>query len=259
MGSQVQVGAQGETGYGGDGGNGWGAGIFADQGSVVIVNCTIIANTCAGGAGGTPSFADEPFLGGQAGFGMGGGLYNNSASVTLVNTVIAAHGAANSSPDLIGAFTSSGFNLIGNNQGATNLSINDFQNVPANLGPLQDNGGPTLTCVPQQGSLAIGYGTTTGAPSTDQRGVPRPRTGSCDIGAVQVVAAAPYLLGPMSRGASGFAFEAIFDSTNAFHVWASTNMVVWAAVTSYASGGLQHFLDASATNFNRRFYRAVVP
>jgi hypothetical protein len=42
-----------------------------------------------------------------------------------------------------------GFNLIGNNQGATNLSINDFQNVPANLNALQDNGGPTLTCVPQ--------------------------------------------------------------------------------------------------------------
>jgi hypothetical protein len=61
------------------------------------------------------------------------------------------------------------------------------------------------------------------------------------------------------RGASGFAFEAIFDSTNTYRVRASTNMVLWVDVTNYSSGGLQHFLDTSATNLDRRFYHAVVP
>jgi hypothetical protein len=104
----------------------------------------------------------------------------------LVNTIIAGNAANTSSPDLYGAFISSGFNLIGNNQGATGLSINDFQNVPADLGPLQDNGGPTLTCALLQGSLAIGEGTSIGAPPTDQRGIARP-PGKCDIGAFQLV------------------------------------------------------------------------
>jgi hypothetical protein len=256
MSSEITTGGQGGTASGGDGGGGWGAGIFAIGGNVVIVNCTIAGNECAGGAGGNPNSGEDGW--GQAGLGMGGGIFNNSASVTLVNTVIAANAATDTSPDLLGSFTSSGFNLIGDNQGATGLSINDFQNVPANLGPLQDNGGPTLTCVPQQGSLAIGNGTSTGAPPTDQRGVPRP-AGSCDIGAVQVVATAPYLSAPVLLGASGFAFEAIFDATNAYLVQASTNLFTWVDVTNYSSGGLQHLLDASATNFNRRFYRTVSP
>jgi hypothetical protein len=259
MGSQVGQLEEGETGYGGNGGSGWGAGIFAKDANLVIVNCTITANTCAGGTGGTPSFADEPFLGGQPGLGIGGGIYNNSASVTLVNTIIAANGASDASPDLVGAFTSSGFNLIGNNQGATNLSINDFQNVSANLGPLQDNGGPTLTCVPQPGSLAIGYGSSTGAPPTDQRGVPRPQGGAVDIGAVQSVTTAPVYIDPSISTVVGFSVTAIFDSTNAYRVQGSTNLITWIDMTNYPNGGPGHVLDSSATILNQRFYRAVVP
>jgi len=246
------------VGTGGGGGAGLGGGIFVEAGSLSIVNCTVSLNHASGGAGGT-SDPSVPGDGGQPGEGIGGGIFNHSGVIRLLNTITAGNNATNESPDLYGAFVTTGFNLIVNNQGATGLSINDFQNVPANLGPLQDNGGPTLTCVPQQGSLAIGYGTSVGAPRTDQRGVPRPLVGSCDIGAVQVVAAAPYLVGPVSLGASGFAFEAIFDATNAYRVRASTNMLTWVDATNYSSGGLQHFLDASATNFNRRFYRAVSP
>jgi hypothetical protein len=190
---------------------------------------------------------------------MGGGIFNNSASVTLVNTVIAANGATDTSPDLVGTFTSSGFNLIGSSQGATGLSINDFQNVPSDLGPLQNNGGPTFTCVPQQGSLAIGYGTSTGAPPNDQRGVPRPQGGGIDIGAVQTVTAGPLYFGPSMSSAFGFSVSVIFDSTNAYRVQGATNLTTWINLTNYLSGGFQHFLDSSATNLNRRFYRAVAP
>ncbi len=55
------------------------------------------------------------------------------------------------------------------------------------LGALADNGGPTLTLALQSGSPAINAGTTSGCPSTDQRGLPRPQGSSCDIGAVEVV------------------------------------------------------------------------
>jgi len=177
----------------------------------------------------------------------------------VVNTIIAGNAANSSSPDLCGAFISSGFNLIGNSQGATDLSINDFQNEAANLGSLQDNGGFTLTCVPLQGSLAIGYGTSAGAPRTDQRGVPRPRNGVVDMGAVQTVTGAPVNVGPYTLNASGFSFTVILDATNSYRVRGSTNLTTWVDVTNSPNGSVRHFLDPSATNFTRRFYRAVAP
>jgi hypothetical protein len=122
---------------------------------------------------------------GRDGQGTAGGVFNYSGTISLLNTVVAGNTAPNGSPDVAGAFVSSGFNLIGNSQGATGLSINDYQNVAAGLGPLQDNGGPTFTCVLHQGSLAIGTGTSVGAPTIDQRSVPRPPN-QVDIGAFQV-------------------------------------------------------------------------
>ncbi len=65
------------------------------------------------------------------------------------------------------------------------------------LGPLAANGGPTLTLLPGPGSAAIDALAGAACPATDQRGLPRPRLGGCDAGAVEVqpppagVAAAP--------------------------------------------------------------------
>ena len=177
------------TGGGGGGGAGLGGGLFIEQGAVILVNCTLTENGTLGGAGGL-SLTNPPLpygpTAGNPGSGVAGGVFNHSGTLSLLNTITAGNSAGSSSPDLCGAFISSGFNLIGNNQGATGLSINDYQNVPADLGPLQDNGGPTLTCALLQGSLAIGAGTSIGAPPTDQRGVARP-PGRCDIGAFQLL------------------------------------------------------------------------
>lgn len=52
------------------------------------------------------------------------------------------------------------------------------------LGPLEDNGGPTPTAMPPEGSVAVGAGED--CPDTDQRGEPRPVDG-CTIGAVEVL------------------------------------------------------------------------
>ncbi len=244
------------TGGGGGGGGGLGAALFVQTGDLQLVNCTIKSNSASGGVGGSPWNLSEGTVG-ASGEGIGGGAFNYSGTFTLLNTIVERNSASDNSPDLSGSFLSSGYNLIGNNQGATGLTIFDFQNVAANLGPLQDNGGPTLTCLPLQGSLAIGNGTSAGAPRTDQRGVPRPQGAAVDIGAVQTVTAAPLYIGPSMSSAFGFSVSIIFDSTNAYRVQGATNLTGWTNLTNYVSGGSQHFLDASATNFNRRFYRAV--
>lgn len=68
--------------------------------------------------------------------------------------------------------------------------MNDLSGVPADLGPLAQNGGPTPTHLP----LDAGDG---GCAATDQRGVLRPQPSTaggpplCDIGAAEVVFVAP--------------------------------------------------------------------
>ena len=61
------------------------------------------------------------------------------------------------------------------------------------LGPLQDNGGPTMTHALGPGSVAIDHIPAVdcvdadGAPlTTDQRGVTRPQGDACDVGAVEM-------------------------------------------------------------------------
>jgi hypothetical protein len=45
--------------------------------------------------------------------------------------------------------------------------------INANLGPLQNNGGPTMTMALLAGSPAIGHGNNRLAPATDERGFKR--------------------------------------------------------------------------------------
>jgi len=218
-----------------------GGAMFEQGGNCTLVNCTVANNFTAGGGG------------------SAGGIFNFSGTVSLLNTIVAGNHAQTGSPDLNGTFVSSGSNLIGNNQGATNLSIFDFQNVSANLGTLQNNGGATPTCVPLPGSYAIGYGTSAGAPTTDQRGVPRPQNGAFDIGAVQVVTNSPFVTGAAMVSGSGFSLNTIFDATNRYRVQASTNLTAWTDLITNGSGGGIYFIDPAATNLNRRYYRTATP
>ncbi len=56
----------------------------------------------------------------------------------------------------------------------------------ARLGPLGANGGPTPTLLPGAGSAAVDALVGVPCPATDQRGLPRPRFGGCDAGAIEV-------------------------------------------------------------------------
>ena len=90
------------------------------------------------------------------------------------------------------------------------------------LTPLADNGGPTPTRLPGDGSVlhAAALAAPTGAAAADQRGVARPAGPGSDIGAVEAVTGSVHLTSdivvtegddaviPVTRvGAEGFAFE----------------------------------------------------
>lgn len=165
---------------GAQGGSAFGGGI-CNNGAVTLVNVTIASNTVTAVAETNEMFA---FPVGDA---KGGGIETLShvANLTLLNTLIAGNGGTSSGPDGYGAAMSLGNNLIGNTSDLSGLVASDLKNAPANLGPLQDNGGPTLTHDFSGSSIAIDRGNSSGAPTTDQRGVLRPQGGGIDIGAVE--------------------------------------------------------------------------
>jgi len=173
--------------FGGGGGSGFGGGLFSRNGTVTITNSTLANNTVVAGAGSA----------GAAGAQGGGGIYalsdgsGNQVSVTMTNTIVAdtANGVSDFQTNNNGGIapaTSGPNNLVETNPASPNgfTGTNPVTGDP-NLGPLADNGGPTLTHKPQTGSPALNAGTNSGCPSTDQRGVPRPAGGTCDIGAYE--------------------------------------------------------------------------
>jgi Ca2+-binding RTX toxin-like protein len=104
----------------------------------------------------------------------GGGIYGGGdTNPVLINTVVADN-TAPSAPDLYssaGKSFSASFSLIENPAGATLTGTPNITGQDPKLGPLADNGGPTLTQALNLGSPAIDQGKASG---TDQRGAPRP-------------------------------------------------------------------------------------
>jgi hypothetical protein len=146
-------------------------------GSMSLTNCTVSGNSTTGNGGGLYNLVYQHALtltnctvtGNSALY--GGGLYSfsNPTPMVLTNTIVAGNVASRNSNDVQGNASGSN-NLIGGN--------------PL-LAPLGNYGGSTQTCPLLPGSPAIGGGTATGAPATDQRGVARPAGTHPDIGAFQ--------------------------------------------------------------------------
>ncbi len=134
-----------------------GGGIIAG-GPVTVTNSTVYSNTA-------------------------GGLVNGGTAAFKVKNTIVAN---NTSNNCFGAITSLGHNLEDTNT-CMFTATGDQPNTNPRLGPLANNGGPTLTHAPLPSSPAINAGDNVGCPATDQRGIPRPQYGVCDIGAVEFV------------------------------------------------------------------------
>lgn len=106
----------------------------------------------------------------------------------MVNSII-ANNSAPSGPDCAGPFTSPGPNLVGTISGCALVGTAPITG-DAHLGPLADNGGPTLTHALLFPSPAVNAGDNAicaAAPVSgiDQRGVVRPVGATCDLGAVE--------------------------------------------------------------------------
>jgi predicted outer membrane repeat protein len=204
-----------------------GGGIAANI--LTMTNSTVSGNTAGRDDGGilapTATLTNSTVSGNTAISGVGGGIWasalnllnvtvtDNSAHAaggvflkangtsSVRNTIIAGNQVDfdGAGPDVSGAFTSGGHNLIGDGSGATgfvNGTNGDQVGTAVNpidpkLAPLANNGGATKTHALLAGSPAIDRGDNTGAPPTDQRGIGRPRDGDgnrsriVDIGAFE--------------------------------------------------------------------------
>ena len=160
-----------------------GGGLAVDSGAAWLYNVTIANNIANSDAVGTTEF--------------GGGVYKNTGSLTFRNSILSGNlhlnqAAPPSFEECFGGITSAGNNIVTFVNGAICTISGSYAAVDASLGPLQDNGGPTLTHALLDNSLAIDKGNPDGCTdevadklTTDQRGVQRPFGTACDIGAVE--------------------------------------------------------------------------
>jgi hypothetical protein len=189
----------GDGGPGGtQGGSGFGGAVFNLDGTVTLNDDTLAANTVSSGAGTNTGGAD------------GGAVYNlafganidtggtTSATLTLNNSILSnsaggtdlAGQIMNFDPNNNAASVGGSTNLVQtNNLGSTPLAAGVITvTANPNLGPLQNNGGPTFTMALTLTSPAFGAGNpnVSGLPATDQRGLPRLTNGRLDLGAFEV-------------------------------------------------------------------------
>jgi hypothetical protein len=210
-----------------------GGGIFfgdnANPSFLQITSCTITDNTVGQG----------PFD--QIG---GGGLRAGGARAALVrNSIIAGNSSQTLGPDVRGTVTSLGYNLIGDSTdsvGWNSLDLTGTSGSPLNpeLGPLQDNGGPTPTQALLAGSPALRAGDPMLRYSSDQRGSGRISVftqAEVDIGAFNAGDAAQFLLVAPAAARPG---QPIAMTLTALDRWGNR-------ATTYT--GTVHF---SSTDFN---------
>ena len=196
--------------FSGNSADGSGGAIFNGVGTLTITNSTFSGNSAGiGGAlrnNGIASVTNSTFAGNSA---IRGGAIRHSAGFADVLTVISSTFSGNSATDnTAGIANDTAVNTfhMSNTIIANSLSGGDCNSAPAtnvnnliedgscspalsgdpNLGPLQDNGGPTQTMALLSGSPAIDAGDDTACPATDQRGITRPQGPHCDIGAFEL-------------------------------------------------------------------------
>jgi hypothetical protein len=158
-----------------------GGGISNEYGLVSIVNSTISGNSAADGGGavfnyaGALQIANSTISGNSAG--SGGGVDNvpdqfGAATIETGNTIFDADASGENIFNNGGTVTSHGYNLSSDDGGGYLNGPGDQINTDPLLGPLQDNGGPTLTHMPLPASPAIDAGDPnfTPPPFHDQRG-----------------------------------------------------------------------------------------
>lgn len=148
------------TTFSGNGASNVGGGLYHNTGTVYITNTTFVDGAAS----------------------SGGNIGKDGGTIYIVNSIVAN---PTSGGNCSAAITSQGHNL----ESADSCGFNqpdDLTDTDPVLGPLQDNGGDTLTHLPLANSPAFENGDDAACPVTDQRGITRPQNSHCDIGAVEV-------------------------------------------------------------------------
>jgi hypothetical protein len=200
-----------------------GAGGTGSFGSIAVRDSTISGNSAldsgAGGVGavGPITLINSTVVDNQAGSIGGGGIFSDT-SVTLVYATVVGNRVSSSAANLVtprltvfgsvvalpiggtgncqAGTTSNGFNFSDDSTCGFAAATDRQDAGDPHLGPLVDNGGPTLTRAPLTPSPLVDAITpemcqADGAAgvTTDQRGVLRPQGAGCDIGAVDAAGA----------------------------------------------------------------------
>lgn len=186
------------------GNSGQGAGIYNNLGTASLENVTISGNAAGAASGGAIystalititncTITNNSTNQNNVDVGVGGTFSNN---IMAGNTAFAECNVG-------GGVTSNGYNLIGDNSGATLNHATDQHGVSVSLGALASNGGSTQTHALLAGSAALDAGDCDGgAVNVDQRAVARPQNGMCDIGAYE---ARPYTVTVTKSGSGSVA------------------------------------------------------
>ena len=176
-----------------------GGGVFSYSGDASLTNSTISGNTAAvngggmyvksyGGGGGV-TLTNSTIVNNTVTSGTGGGLYFYYApsAFNMVNTILANNTGGDCETNNTFTPDTDANNLETSSSG--DCGIAPISTADPDLNALADNGGPTLTHLPNVGSPVIDAGDNTNCGAgltitTDQRGEARD-DGMCDIGAVE--------------------------------------------------------------------------
>jgi hypothetical protein len=167
-----------------------------------LVNSTVVDNEAGSSSGGVDSEATLTLSGDTLDGNEWDNLYEQADAAKVGDTIIAdpvgtdAVNCVGAVGGTIADLTASGGNLEDDAASSCGFSASTGDKVGLNpeLGPLQANGGAEDTMLPNPGSPVIGAGGACEDPThtpavpliEDERGLPRPSGGPCDIGAVQI-------------------------------------------------------------------------
>lgn len=242
---------------------------------VTVRNSTLSGNSAANGGGFSDSggisvsgrfFSDvlleSSTVAGNTARESGGGVHHlygedeESRTMTLGSTLLAGNTGGNCGGDVDDLnFVSNGYNLS-SDATCTLGALGDKNDLPAQLGPLQDNGGDTLTHALAGGSPAIDMGPAAGCPATDQRLFTRPNGSGCDTGAYEYMPSGadlwvnpPVLVFNMpSGGSQAQANIGISNPGESPAAWTAEEESSWIALASSGGSSMPGVLGVSVNS-----------